>query len=324
MEKIADYKSCRDCSLETGNKPLAAFYQTLVIQEIEKSRFSFHKKSDLAQHWYILDDLLNEIMGISDKIFHMGIYHEVITTAQGIHLSGNEKVCQECNEYFSKNKEYGYPLGAYQLHIEGILAMAYINAQAAQTYADNLLTLLKKRYGKNSRQYVKMKMYITGKFLYQYQREEFITVMEKDYEYFKQYAAENYILFCEVTILYGSVLGNKGSKDYKAWMAECENIVEQKRGDKFYCYFKCKIACVKATMLEKQGRNEDILHILKEAIDTYLITDIENKNIFYGYVYLSAANASFNIQDYAQMYSYARAGLDFCEELGQLGSELYY
>lgn len=324
MEKIVDYKSYRDYCLEKGDKPLTAFYQILLIQEIEKSRFSFHKKSDLAQHWYILNNLLNEVMGISDESFHRGIYHEVITAGQGIHLSGNEKDCQKCNGYFAKNKEYGYPFGAYQLHIRGILAMAYTDAQAAWSYADNLLILLRKRYGENSPQYAKMKLHITGEFLYKYQRDKFVNVIEKDYEYFKQYTAENDSMLCEVAILYGWVLGNRGSGDYETWMAECEKIVEQKQGDKFYCYYKCKMAWVKAKMLEKQGRNEDILHILKEAINTYLITDTENRNIFYGYVYLSVANASLNIQDYAQMHSYARAGVELCEELGQLGSELYY
>lgn len=322
--KIINYKLKRDGWREAGNKFLETMYQILIVRETEKSKFFFRKKGDLKQHWYILHNLLDEILGINDVEYHRGIYYEVILAATKNCLSGKEEECQICSSFFEGSENQEYVHGAYQLHISSILEMAREDVEAAQIYADNLLTLLKMRYGTNSWQYAMMKLHIIGEFYYWYKREEFLYEIEKNYTYFKKYVAKCDTFFCQALALCAYLLGESADMDYELWLTRCEEAVEQKQGDRLYCLLKCMIAWVKARVLTKQKQDSIALGLLQENITKYLEQDYENNNIFYGYVYLMAANICFNLQNFAQMIHYAEKGLAICEQLKRNGSELYY
>ena len=293
-DKMANYKIKRDSCRECGNKFLETFYQILIVQETKKSKFSFHKKNELKHHWDILYNLLDEILGTTDVNYQKGIYYEVILSGIGFRLSGKEKECQICDSYFEESGNWKYVHGAYGLHLSGILEMAKYDVEAAQLYVDNLLVLLAVRYGMNNWQYAKMKLHIIGEYYYQYKREKFISEMKKDYSYFKKYAVEFDCLFCNTLAMYAYVLGENKDKDYGLWMARCEEAAEQKQGDKLYCKLKCEIVWIKARILANQNQDRDALKLLQEAITKYLEQDYENKEPFYGYVYLTALMYAIN------------------------------
>lgn len=323
-KKETSYKLKRDEWRANGNKFLVTYYQILIVQEAEESKFSLYKKSNLKQHWDILSNLLGEILGTDDADYQRGIYNEVIIAGKGIRLFGKEEECQICRSFFEESGNLEYVHGAYQLHVSSILEIAHDNAEAAQIYADNLLMLLKLRYGINSWQYAKMKLYIIGEYYYQYKKEDFLYEFKKNYDYLKEYTAECDSFFCQTLALYAYLLEENADKDYGMWLERCEEAVEQKTEDKLYCVFKCEIAWIKARVLDKQKQDMAALSLLQETITKYLEQDCENKTPFYGCVYLMTANICHKLQDFDQMAYYAQKGLAVCESLNQKGSELYY
>lgn len=323
-EKIIAYKLKRDACQVNGNKFLAAFYQLFIVQETKKGKFSFHKKGDLKQHWILLRDMLSNILEISDENFQISICYEVILAEVGIRLTGEEEQCNIYRHYFNKSENYEYVHGAYQLHLNIILGIADSNIANAQLYADNLLKLLELRFGIYSWQYAKMKLHIVGEFLYRYNRDAFLYEVRKNYNYFEQYTADCDSFFCEVLSMYTYFMIERDFRDYKFWMSRCEKALEIKQGDKLYCFLKCKIAWVKAKALEKQNEYEAIFYLMQDTITKYLTRDCNNKNLFYGYVYLMATFACYKIHDYNQMYCYAKDGIALCKSMNQIGSEVYY
>lgn len=323
-EKIIAYKSKRDACQVNGNKFLAAFYQLFIVQETKKRKFSFYKKNDLKQHWILLRDMLSNILEISDENFQISICYEVILAEMGRRLTGEEEQCHIYRHYFHKSENCKYVHGVYQLHLNIILRIADSNIANAQLYADNLLTLLELRFGIYSWQYAKMKLHIIGEFLYRYNRDAFLYEVKKNYNYFEQYTADCDFFFCEVLGMYTYFMIEKDFRDYKFWMSRCENALEKKQGDKLYCFLKCKTAWIKAKALEKQNEYKAIFDLMQETIIKYLTRDCNNKNLFYGYVYLMAAFACYKLQDYNQMYCYAKDGIAICENMDQIGSEVYY
>lgn len=321
---ITDYKLMRDEWREKGNKFLEAYYQIIIVQEAEKRKFSLHKRSDLRQQWYILSDLLSEILGIDDADYQRGIYNEVILSGCGTRLSGNEQECRICNSCFEESSKLEYVYGAFQLHLSSILGIAHENVQAAQMYADNLLLLLKLRYGVNSWQYAKMKLHIIGEYYYHYKRETFLYEFEKNYGYFEEYTADYDCFLCQTLLLYVYLLEENADKNYSLWLTRGEEAVEQKKGDKFYYPLKCMIEWIKAMALKKQNRAEAALGILQEAITKYLKRDCDDEFPVYGSIYLLAANVCYKLQDFDKMLDYAQKGLITCDKLKQKGSELHY
>lgn len=321
---IENYKFKRDAWRENGNKFLETFYQILIVGEMENLKLAFRRKNVLEQHWHILNNLFHEVLGVDDASFQRGVYYEVVLARRGTHISEKEKEVQICNTFFEKSKNREYVHGAYQIHISGVLEMANYNVEAAQLYADNLLMLLKRRYGENSWQYAKMKLHIIGEYYYRYNREKFLYEIKENYNFLKKYSAECDCFFCETLAMYAYILQENADMDYEIWIERCEEAAEQKQGEKMYCFLKCKIAWIKARMLEKQNMNNEALTLLQETITKYLSQDFENKLLFYGYVYLLAAGVCNNLHEYTQMDYYAREGLLICESLNQSGSELYY
>lgn len=186
---ISDYKVSRDKALNAGNIFCAAYFEALIVEEIEKSPFSLHKKKDLEQHWKILYKMFNEILGFEDKNYFMGIYYEMILTGEGKCLTGNEEECRKCNKCFENSDKKEYVFGAYQLHMSCIVAMAENSMEAAKMYADNILKLLEVRYGVESLQYAKMWLHIIGEYIYQFRREEFLPLFKENYTYLEKYLA---------------------------------------------------------------------------------------------------------------------------------------
>lgn len=321
---ISDYKVSRDKALSAGNIFCAAYFEALIVEEIEKSPFSLHKKKDLEQHWKILYKMFNEILGFEDKNYFMGIYYEMILTGEGKCLTGNEEECRKCNKCFENSDKKEYVFGAYQLHMSCIVAMAENSMEAAKMYADNILKLLEVRYGVESLQYAKMWLHIIGEYIYQFRREEFLPLFKENYTYLEKYLAGVDCFFCEVMIIYTYFLAEKMDKDYEIWMNRCETLIEQHRDNKLYNYFKCKITWLKARTLRMQNQNKLAVRLLQEVIAKYLITDNGNRQLFYGYVYLEAAFNCFVIRDYARMYAFSQAGIEICRKLEEVGSELYY
>lgn len=322
--KIMNYKFRRDACREDGNLFLESFYQMRIVNEIEKSRFYLRKKSDLEQHWQILHGLLDRALGIDDEVYQKGIYYEVILSNMGILLSDEEKVCQIYCSFWERSRNVEYVDGAYQIHINGILEIAKEDSDAAERYADNLLILLNMRYGIDSCQYARMKLYLVGEYYRIYKKEFFLFVFREDYDYFRQYTADNDFHFCRILILYTLRLGEDGDRDYELWMDRCEDTARQWQGDAPYPFLQCEIAWVKAIVLERQSRHEEALVLLQKAIADYLEKDNGDRNPFYGYLYLVAAYTCCKIQVYDLMLHYTQKGLAMCEDLNLVGSELYY
>lgn len=313
------YKKKRD--LNIGNKPLAAFYQILIIQEEEKGRFSFHKKRTLIQFWQILNEMLDELE-IGDGDYRRGICQEVFWAKRNYYLSDEE--CRTCNVYFEKSRIHEYDNGTYQIHINGIQDMAKDDVDAAQMYADNLLMLLEARYGENSLQYAKMKLHILGEYLCWYKREEFLLTYRDNYDYFRQYTMQCDFHFFDVFSSFVYFLEDRGDKDYGLWMVRFEEDLEQRHGEELYWFFKCKIAWIKAKICEKNKQNEEGFILLKKAIQEYMCMDSDRTRPFYAFVYLLAAYFSMMMMEKEKMIYYAQEGLALCEKINQKGSEVYY
>ncbi len=317
------YKMRRDQFRTMENKFLEVFYQILLVQETEEGSFYLHKRNDLKQYRHILNILLNEILKINDLNYQRGIYYEVVLSAGGIHLSGEEKECQTCNQYFKKSGILEYVWGAYQLHISALLVRAAEDVEAGQKYADNILKLLEVRYGINSPEYALMKLHVIREYYFKYKKSLFIDEMKENYDYLKTYASKNSCLFCEVLSMQSYVLEQASDKGYELWLKRSDEEAEQKKEDEHYNFLKCKIAWVKASILQKQGQDAAALEILQEAITKYLKTDKEER-YFYGQVYVMAAFICNNLENTAQMFHYAQDGLSICEKFNQCDSELYY
>lgn len=320
--KEIDYKIKRESYRECGNKFLETYYQILIVQEIEKKIFSFRKKEDLKQHWYILSGLLNEILGIEDTDYQKGIYYEVILSGREAQLSGDEKECEICSNLLKKHENQEYVDGAWQLHINIIIEIARADVEAAQMYADNLLTLLKVRYGINSLQYAKMKLHIIGEYYYPCKKEVFLYEFEKNYDYLKNYTEECDSYFCTTLIAYVFLIEERKDKDSGIWMLRCEKAIERRQKDEFYYSWKCDIARLKARVLKRENKLQEALDLLQETI--VMCQKQNNKMLFCGYIYVMAANLCFMLQDIVQMTYYAQEGLTICENLNLCDSELYF
>ena len=322
---LSEYKYLRDSWLQAGCKPRAAFYQALIVQEVGRMPFSFHKKAYLEQHRQILHDMLSEILATDNGNYQIGVYYEMILSAGESRLSGNELECQKCTECFALCDNVEYNFGTYQLHISNIVEIADTDIQAAQLYADNLLKLLEWRYGIDSWQYAKMKLHIIGEYYYAYRRDVFMHLIEENYEYLRQYTAEKDSFFAEVLSMYAYWIREGASDNYELWIKRCEEAIEQRHGDEFYNFLKCKVAWVKAKVLEEQKQNEAALQLLQEVIEKYLVNEQKGRNhIFYGSVYLLAVNICFKMHDKIKMLYYTQKGLAVCEALNKKESELYY
>ena len=322
--KIFNYKVSRDKALNEGNKFCAAYFEALIVEAVEKSPFSLHKKKDLEQHWKILYKLLSEILGFEDKNYFMGIYYEMILAGGQRCLTGDEKECQTCNKCFFESDKKEYVFGAYQLHMTYITEMAGSSMEAAEMYAENILKFLEIRYGIESYQYAKMKLHIIGEYIYRFKREEFLPLFKENYAYLKKYLDGVDCFFCEVMIIYTYNLAEKKDKDYEIWMNRCETLIERYRDNKLYNYLMCKIVWIKARTLRMQNQNKLASKLLQETIAKYLVTDNENPQLFYGYVYLESAVNCYETQDYDKMYGFAQAGIEICKKFEEVGSELYY
>lgn len=319
-DKETYYRQKRDINLE--NRPLAAFYQILIVQEAERSKFSFHKKNTLKQLQQILNEMLEEILEIDDSDYQKGIYLEVFLAGRNYCLSDGE--CQICSKYFEKSRVQEYVQGAYQIHLCGIKDIAQDDVEAARLYADNLLKILRIRYGEKSLQYAKMKLHIIGECLYWNNREQFLCTFRENYDYFKQYTMRYDFFFFIVLSDFVYLLEESEDKDYDLWMMRFEKDIEQTQGDELYCFFQCKIAWIKAKVFEKKKQNEEGLKILQKAIRKYLYMDSNRTRPFYAYVYLSAAYFSMTMMEYEKMFYYAQEGLEICQKINQIGSEVYF
>lgn len=319
----AYYKYRRDYFQKNGNQFAEAFYQILLVEEVKKKKTLFHGQSEYRQHKSILSQLLDEALGTDDANFQRGICEEVILAGKGVCLSGEEEEYRMCSRLFARSKKKEYIHGAYQIHINGILAVAQEDKEAAELYAKNLLLLLRLRYGTDSRQYAKMKLHIVGEFHYLCKREIFFHEFKENYEYFKKYTSDYDSFFAETVIFYAYHRKESGDKDYTVWMIRGKEAVEKRKDDKLYGSLKCKLAWLEAKVLsEEQGKNEEALTVLQEAIAKH--AEKKLKLPFYGYMYLLTANVCYKLQDFSQMAYYAQKGLEICKELKQEKTELYY
>lgn len=319
-DKSSYYKQKRDVSLT--NRPLATFYQILLIREEEKNRYFFHKNSSLEQLRKILDEMLDEVLQIDDIYYQQGICQEVLLAARSLSPSVEEG--EICNEYFIKSGICEYVWGAFQIHISGILDMAGDDAEVARIYADNLLTLMEMGYGKNSVPSARMKLHIVGEFLFLYQREEFLCIFREEYDYFREYVMPYDTYYFDVFSSFLFALGEQEDKDCELWMARFEDELGMRKTDDTYCFFQCRAAWLKGKRFEKMGRNRDGFLLLQGAIKKYLEKDSDKARPFYTYVYLMAAYFSMAVKEYEKMLFYAQEGLTVCEKAGLKESEVYY
>lgn len=317
------YQRKRDAFIQNGSRALAAFYQILMIQEMEEGGFSFLKRSQLKQLWRILGELSEEILGISDINYQKGIFYEVVF-AGGSEYPSEEK-CRICDSYFAKSGIKDYVPGAYQIHINGIQDIMREDADAAQRYGDQLLMLLEERYGKNSFWYAKMKLHILGECFFLYKKDEFLREFGENYEYFRKYVSSEDYFFIQACWEFACCLVKREDRDCERWIMRLEKDVRQWReNEKVYYLFQCEIAWLKARKLEMEKRYAESYALLKEAILTYLSRDSDTERIFYGFVYLAAAYDAYQLSETEQMLRYARQGLAICEKQGQRETELYY
>lgn len=321
---IFNYKVNRDKALDVGNKFCAAYFEALIVAAIEKSSFSLHKKKDLRQHWKILCEMLNEILGFEDKNYFRGIYYEMTLAGEEKRLAGSEEECQKCIKCFLESVKKEYVFGAYQLHMSCIMGIAKSSIKAAEMYADNILKLLEVRYGIGSWEYAKMRLHIIGEYIYQFRREEFLPLFKKNYKYLEKYLVGVDCFCFETMLMYTYFLAEKMDKNYEIWMNRCETLIERYKDSKFYNFLMCKITWIRARTLRMQNQNKLAVKQLQEVIVKYLVTDNENLQLFYGYVYLEAAVNCFLIQDYVKMYDFSQAGIEICKKFEEVGSELYY
>lgn len=319
---VGYYKACRDEFLKNKNKYCAAYFQALIVQAVERSAFSLHKKGELEQHRRILNSLFGEIFGFYDENYFMGVYYELILAGSAEQLTGSEADCLRCNEFFGGSiREYVHE--TYCLHISCILMLAENNAETAEKYAENLLKILEVRYGIQSRYYAKMKLHIIGEYFRNFDRESFMHLFPDNYDYFKKYFEDSYEFFPVVLCQYTHELSKYNDGEYTLWMTRCEETAENNRKNNIYNLIKSIIAWSKAEALKKQNKNRQALELLQHAITEHVIRD-ENPHPFYRYVYLAAAYNCYRTEDYTNMILYAQSGIKICESCEAVGSELYY
>lgn len=314
------YKQKRDSNLKI--KPLAAFYQILILKETEKGKFSFYKKSALMQLWQILNEMLDGFLETDDVDYRKGICQEVFLAARDYCPSDEE--CRICSSHFVKSRIQKYVNEVYQIHISGIIEMANDDIEAAQMYSDNLLLFLEARYGADSVEYARMKLHIIGECFYWHKREEFFCTFRDNYDYFRQYTMQKDMFFFDAFSCYIYLLGAREDEDYGLWMERFQEDLEQRQRDELYCFFQCKIAWVKAKMLEKKKQNVEGFTLIQNAIQKYLYKDSDGYRLFYARVYLTAAYFAEEMSENEKMLYYAQKGLELCEKINQVGSEVYY
>ncbi len=160
-KNILNYKRCRDVNGRNGNRFGEAYFQAQIVRQIEQQPFSLHKKRDLRQHRHILFKILEEILGFDDEKYCMGIYYEIILASQGKYLTGDERECYICKQYFDISSRDGYTEEACNLHMRCIFDMAKSNIEESERYTANLLRLWERRYGIKNMYYIKMKCMTT-------------------------------------------------------------------------------------------------------------------------------------------------------------------
>lgn len=313
------YKKKRDINL--GDKPLAVFYQILILQEVN-NRFSLRKKETLRQLWDILNEMMDEFLGVNEKEYRIGICMEVLLAAKDSDPSAEEY--RVCNRYFYKSQMREYVHGIYQIHIRGIQDLVCDDAEVAQRYADHLLRILEGRYGIESMPYAKMRLHIAGEYIFQMDKEAFFNIFRENYQYFRQYTMQKDMYFFEAYAGYIYLLGDRGDAVYDMWLLKFQEDLEQREKDEWYGFMQCKIAWVQARILEKKHRNEEGFLLIQNTIQNYMHEDIIQEHIFYAYVYLTAAYFSQAMLENEKMLYYAKKGLDICERQGRKDSELYY
>ena len=315
--RSAFYLKKRDYYLE--DKPLAAFYQIKIIQEELKSVFHFGKKRVLKQFWYILNEILNDFLGIDDINYRKGICQEVFLSGSEYCLS--EKECRICNSYFNASGIHEYVNAVYQIHIRGILDMMQDDLEAAKLYSDNLFLLLEMRYKKESIQYAKMKLHYIAECLRHYDRKEFIYMFKSNYDYFRYYMLKKDFFFLQAFIIFLVVYEGK---DFDIWMTRLEEDMKECPDEGLNCLLQCEIAMVKAEVLKKEQKYKDGFILMERTICNYLCKDQDKERPYYSYVYLMAAYFSKGVSEYDKMLYYAQEGLSLCESRNMNGSEVYY
>lgn len=321
---ITDYKRRRDECQKIGNRFYEAYFQTQIVELARQSPFSLNKKRDVEQHQRILYQILEEILGFWDENYFQGIYEEIILSGKQIYLTGREEECIRCGRFFNNSRIQEYVHGAYCLHVSIILGLQKRSTEDAERYAANILKLLETRYGKENWHYAKMKLHILGEYFYNFDREQFLYLFQKEYEYLQRHIADKDSFWCNLLCSYAYHLWESENQEYKLWLNRCVEEIERYREDKAYNFLKCNIGWLRAKILGNQNQNQAALEILEDTIEKYLDINYKEGQLFYAYVYLEAAWNCQVLEKYLSMYKFAQAGLELCEKNRMVGSELYY